>query len=64
MIKLSFPKVFGTTAGPFGGGVGGMTITDFQIFLVRCELNKEVMVYANGRFWKCRKDIRFNYPEV
>ena len=55
----SFPMVFGSTAGPFGG-IGGQALTTFQIEVVTNGWTKESCVYANGRFWKTVDDFQFS----
>lgn len=63
LIWMSFPKSFGSTAGPFGG-IGGQMMTSFQIILVQCGYFRETLIYANGRFWKEAEHLPFEYPKI
>jgi len=46
----SFPKGFGSTAGPWGG-IGGQMITSFQAVVVDF-MQDDLLIYISGRFYR------------
>lgn len=47
----SFPHTFGNTAGPFGG-IGGATITNFQLDAYVDLVTGNAALFCQNRFWK------------
>lgn len=54
---FTYPKTFGSTAGPFGG-IGGAAMTTFQIEAYSNGAG-QAFLYANGRFWKKSNSFSF-----
>lgn len=50
----SYPAVFGSTAGPFGG-VGGQMITPFQVQAFVWE--RSAALFCIGKFWKTEDNL-------
>ena len=57
LIVLSYPKVYGTGSGPFGGP-GGATITSFHVVVVVDWFDERATVYLAGPAKKRMYDLR------
>jgi len=51
LAYYTFPKTFGSTAGPFRQ-LGGQTMSTFQLDAFESPLTGESCIYCGGRFWK------------
>lgn len=56
----SYPQMFGSTAGPFGG-LGGDAMTNFQIDAFVWE--GFAALFCGGRFWKIDSTWQFGSPK-
>jgi len=54
----SWPEVFGSTAGP-RGGIGGQTVTTFQVFGFWDDASDTGILYCSG-FWRPWR----NFPQL
>lgn len=57
LVVLSYPKVYGTSAGPFGGP-GGATMTSFQAVIIVDRFEERATVYLAGPAKKRMYDLR------
>jgi hypothetical protein len=57
---VSFPMMFGSTSGPFGG-IGGAAMTNFKIDVYTDVGGGKAIVFANGRFWKTVTHFKFDH---
>jgi hypothetical protein len=53
----SWPEVFDSTAGPFGG-MGGQQITVMQI--TAYVYGRTAVLFAEGRYWKIKHNFKFD----
>ena len=50
---FSFPQVFGSTTGPFGGvGGQGQTVFQMEVYLNQ-NTDNFMVIFVGGRLWKC-----------
>lgn len=57
---FSFPFMFGSTAGPFGG-IGGASMTSFQLEAFVNDSTQEACLFCGPRMWK--KVYNFARPQ-
>lgn len=55
---VSYPQMFGSTAGPFQDGLAGKGFTEFRIDAFTMSGPRAVL-FANGRFWKTTENFTF-----